>query len=126
MKKSWFVIFWTILVIGLGVFIHSKTDSLATKYVDKFSQVEYYIKNDNWEKASHEVELLNKNLTKEKYTWYKLINHGYFNEVFMSMEILKQSIYLKDKMISLQEIEKIKMTFKNLEEDECCDLNRIF
>ena len=30
MKKSWFVIFWTILVIGLGVFIHSKTDSLAT------------------------------------------------------------------------------------------------
>ena len=44
----------------------------------------------------------------------------------MSMEILKQGIYLKDKMISLQEIEKIKMTFKNLEEDECCDLNRIF
>ena len=62
----------------------------------------------------------------EKNTWYKLINHGYFNEIFASIQILKQSINLKNKMISLQELEKIKMVLENLMEDECYNFNRIF
>ena len=126
MKKSWFVLIWTILFIFLGIFIHSKTNELSSKYINEFTNVEYSIKSENWNDASKKVSSLSKSLENEKCTWYKLINHGYFNEVFMSLEILKQSISMKDKMICLQEIEKIKMIFNNLEEDECCDFNRIF
>ena len=68
----------------------------------------------------------NYQLESEKNTWYKLINHGYFNEIFASIQILKQSINLKNKMISLQELEKIKMVLENLMEDECYNFNRIF
>lgn len=126
MKTSWGVIVWTIIFIIISLFIHKKTDELAVKYINEFNKIEYSIKNDDWDIPSTKLKELKSLITKEKNTWYKLINHGYFNEIFMSMEILEESIYLKDKMISLQEIEKIKMTFQNLEEDECCCFNRIF
>ncbi|MEG0855303.1 MAG: DUF4363 family protein [Terrisporobacter sp.] len=126
MKTSWFVILGTVLFVFLGVFIHDKTDEFSCEYIDKFNELEICIKYDDWETASNSLEHLNNSLIEQKHIWYKLINHGYFNEIFMSIEILDQGIYLKNKMVSLQELEKIKMTLQNLEEDECCDFNRIF
>ena len=126
MKSSFFVIIFTILFIILGLFNHDNINEFSYNYLDKFNTIEENVKDENWSKASDLLKTSKDNLEDEKNTWYKLINHEYLNEVFASMEILNQSIYMKDKMICLQEIEKIKMVFNNLMEDECYNFNRIF
>ena len=126
MKSSFFVIIFTILFIILGLFNHDNINEFSYNYLDKFNTIEENVKDEYWSKASDLLKTSKDNLEDEKNTWYKLINHEYLNEVFASMEILNQSIYMKDKMICLQEIEKIKMVFNNLMEDECYNFNRIF
>lgn len=126
MKSSFFVIIFTILFIILGLFNHDNINEFSYNYLYKFNTIEENVKDENWSKASDLLKTSKDNLEDEKNTWYKLINHEYLNEVFASMEILNQSIYMKDKMICLQEIEKIKMVFNNLMEDECYNFNRIF
>ena len=126
MKSSFFVIIFTILFIILSLFNHDNINEFSYNYLDKFNTIEESVKDENWSKASDLLKTSKDNLEDEKNTWYKLINHEYLNEVFASMEILNQSIYMKDKMICLQEIEKIKMVFNNLMEDECYNFNRIF
>lgn len=126
MKSSFFVMIVTVIFIFLGVFNHNKINDFSHKYINEFNTIEINIKDDNWKKASNLLSKTDKKLQKEKNTWYKLINHGYFNEIFESIQILKQSLDLEDKMISLQEIEKIKMVLENLMEDECYNCNRIF
>lgn len=126
MKSSFFVITWTIIFIILGLFNHQKVNDFSYNYINQINVLEENINEDKWKQASYILKDTKIELEKEKNVWYKLINHGYFNEIFTSLEILEQSIYLEEKMITLQEIEKIKMVFKNLIEDECYNLNRIF
>lgn len=126
MKSSYFVIAWTILFIILGLFNHEKINEFSSNYIDQINIIEEKIKEDKWEQASYILKDTKMNLDEEKNVWYKLINHCYFNEIFASLEVLNQSICLEEKMISLQEIEKIKMVLENLMEDECYNLNRIF
>ena len=126
MKSSFFVIVGTILFIFLGVLNHDKINEFSNTYLEEFNTIELNIKNENWNEASTMLLNVEDQLGSEKNTWYKLINHGYFNEIFASIQILKQSINLKNKMISLQELEKIKRVLENLMEDECYNFNRIF
>lgn len=126
MKSSFFVIVGTILFIFLGVLNHDKINEFSNTYLEEFNTIELNIKNENWNESSTMLLNVEDQLDTEKNTWYKLINHGYFNEIFASIQILKQSINLKNKMISLQELEKIKMVLENLMEDECYNFNRIF
>ena len=126
MKSSFFVIVGTILFIFLCVLNHDKINEFSNTYLEEFNTIELNIKNENWNEASTMLLNVEDQLDTEKNTWYKLINHGYFNEIFASIQILKQSINLKNKMISLQELEKIKMVLENLMEDECYNFNRIF
>lgn len=126
MKSSFFVITWTIIFVILGLFNHQKINDFSYNYINHINVLEENIKEDKWEQASYILKDTKIELEEEKNIWYKLINHGYFNEIFASLKILEQSIYLEEKMITLQEIEKIKMVFENLIEDECYNLNRIF
>ena len=126
MKSSFFVITWTIIFIIVGLFNHQKINDFSYNYINEINVLEKNIKEDKWEQASYILKDTKMKLEEEKNVWYKLINHAYFNEIFASLEILEQSIYLEEKMITLQEIEKIKMVFENLMEDECYNLNRIF
>ena len=126
MKSSFFVIVGTILFIFLGVLNHDKIKEFSNTYLEEFNTIELNIKNENWNEASTMLLNVEDQLDTEKNTWYKLINNVYFNEIFASIQILKQSINLKNKMISLQELEKIKMVLENLMEDECYNFNRIF
>ena len=126
MKSSYFVIGWTVIFIMLGLLNHSKINEFSYNYIEKIDLIEENIKEDKWEQASYNLKDTTMDLEKEKNIWYKLINHAYFNEILTSLDILKQSISLEEKMPSLEEVVKVKNVFENLMEDECFDFNRIF
>lgn len=126
MKSSYVALTWTVIFIILGFLNHQKIDEFSNTYLDRFNSIEENIKEDKWEQASYNIKDARMDLEKEKNIWYKLINHGYFNEIFAAIGVIEQSIYMEDKMITLQEIEKVKIVLENLMEDECYNLNRIF
>lgn len=126
MKSSLLVVIITLIFVIFASFTHNKINDFSNGYLKDFNRIESNIINNNWDEADTLLSKAIKDFDKEKNIWYKLINHGYFNEIFMSIEILNKSIYLEDKMISLQELERIKMTLQNLMEDELCNFNRIF
>ena len=126
MKSSFFVFSWTIIFIILGLFNHHKINEFSCDYIEQFNVIEENIKEDKWEQASYNLKDTTMDLKKEKNIWYKLINHAYFNEVLTSLDVLKQSIALEEKLPSLEEVVKVKNVFENLMEDECFDFNRIF
>lgn len=126
MKSSYFAFAWTIIFIILGLFNHQKVNEFSYNYIDKFNIIEENIKEDKWDQVSYNAKDTKMDLEGEKDIWYKLINHSYFNEIFTSLEILEQSIYLEDKMMALKEINEIKVVFLSLMEDESYSLNRIF
>ena len=126
MKSSFFVFSWTIIFIILGLFNNQKINEFSYNYIEQFNVIEENIKEDKWEQASYILKNTKVELEEEKNIWYKLINHAYFNEIFSALEILDQSIYLQNKMISIQELEKVKIVLENLIEDESYNLNRIF
>ena len=126
MKSPYFVIGWTVIFIMLGLLNHSKINEFSYNYIEKMDLIEENIKEDKWEQASYNLKDTTMDLKKEKNIWYKLINHAYFNEVLTSLDVLKQSIALEEKLPSLEEVVKVKNVFENLMEDECFDFNRIF
>lgn len=84
------------------------------------------IEDDNLEKVSNDIKKWSKSWHKEKEIWYKIVNHEYFDDICLSLNIIEQSIKYDDKLNALEQVETIKMLLNNILESEKCDLNHIF
>ncbi len=126
MKSTCFVITWTIIFVLFSLVNYQKVDELSHEYINKFKLIENEIKDENWKNANSLLKNTKVELKEEKRRWYKIINHSYFSEIFISMQILDEGIYLKDKMVTLEEISRVNIILQNVREDEYYNLNRIF
>lgn len=126
MKQVIAVFVWTLLFISLGIYSENKVHDFAYKFINDIEVIEKYIEEDKLDKASSDIKEWSKSWHKEKEIWYKIVNHEYFDEVCLSLNILKQSIKYDDKLNSLEQIETIKMLLNNILDSEKCDLNHIF
>lgn len=126
MKSLFSVLTWTFIFLFLGFYINTEIENFSTKYEDKISVIENHIIENNWDDAKEDLDELTKSWHKEKNIWYKLLNHEYFNNVSLNLNILDKAILLNDKPLSFEQIELIKMALDNIVESERCDLNHIF
>lgn len=126
MKSLFSVLTWTFIFLFLGFYINTEIENFSTKYENKISVIENHIIENNWDDAKEDLEDLTKSWHKEKNIWYKLLNHEYFNNVSLNLNILDKAISLNDKPLSFEQIELIKMALDNIVESERCDLNHIF
>lgn len=126
MKSVIGVIVWTILFTLLGIYINDEVYEFTDKYTSNINVIEQYIEDDNWSEASKELDSYSKNYYKEKEMWYKILDHTYFDDICLYINILDKSILTENKTQSFIEIEKIKMTFDNILESGKFDINHIF
>ena len=126
MKSLIYVLIWTTLFILFGFYVNSEIYEFTDKYKSKIDIIEIHIKQDDWESAKAELDKYNKDFYGEKNSWYKLLNHDYFDSVCLYLDILDGSIYSKDKSMSFEQIARIKTTLDNILESEKCDLDHIF
>ena len=126
MKSVIGVIIWTILFTLLGIYINDEVYEFTDKYTSNINVIEQYIEDDNWSEASKELDSYSKNYYKEKEMWYKILDHTYFDDICLYINILDKSILTENKTQSFIEIEKIKMTFDNILESGKFDINHIF
>ena len=126
MKSLIYTLIWTTLFILFGFYVNSEIYEFTDKYISKIDIIEIHIKQDDWESAKVELDKYNKAFYSEKNSWYKLLNHDYFDSVCLYLDILDGSIYSKDKSMSFEQIVRIKTTLDNILESERCDLDHIF
>lgn len=126
MKSLIYILIWTTLFILFGFYVNSEIYEFTDKYTSKIDIIEIHIKQDDWESAKAELDKYNKDFYGEKNSWYKLLNHDYFDSVCLYLDILDGSIYSKDKPMSFEQIARIKTTLDNILESEKCDLDHIF
>ena len=125
MRSLIFVLIWTVLFTSLGIYTNDEIGVFADKYNSKFDQIEIYIEENDWKKAEAELKTLSSEYYNEKEIWYKLLDHTYFDDISLYINILAKSIYTQDKSQSFEEIEKIKKTLDNILETGKFDLNHI-
>ena len=126
MKSLIYTLIWTTLFISFGFYVNSEIYEFTDKYTSKIDIIEIHIKQNNWESAKTELDKYNKAFYSEKNSWYKLLNHDYFDSLCLYLDILDGSIYSKDKSMSFEQIVRIKATLNYILESERCDLNHIF
>jgi len=126
LKSLIYILIWTTLFILFGFYVNSEIYEFTDKYTSKIDIIEIHIKQDDWESAKAELDKYNKDFYGEKNSWYKLLNHDYFDSVCLYLDILDGSIYSKDKPMSFEQIARIKTTLDNILESEKCDLDHIF
>ena len=96
------------------------------RFDHKIEIIQKYIEEDKLDKASDDIKDWSKLWHTEKEFWYKIVNHEYFDDICLSLNILEQSIKYNDKLSALEQVETIKMLLNNILESEKCDLNHIF
>lgn len=125
MKSLIYALVWTTLFVIFGLYVNNEIYNFTDDFNYRVDVIENYIKEDNWESANEKLEVYHKNFHKERLNWYKLLNHEYFDTICLCLENLDNSIYCKDKSMSLEQIVKIKSTLNNILESEKCDLDHI-
>ena len=126
MKQVIAVFIWTLLFISLGVYSQNKMHDFTDNFTNKIDIIQKYIEEDKLDKASDDIKDWSKSWHKEKEIWYKMVNHEFFDDICLSLNILDQSIKYNDKLSALEQVETIKMLLNNILESEKCDLNHIF
>lgn len=120
------VLIWTICFISFGSYTNNEVNKFTNKYEDNIVVIESLIEDNNWNKAKEELTSYSENYHKEKDIWYKLLDHTYFDDICLYMNILDKAILDKNKIKSFEEIEKIKITLSNILESGAFDMNHIF
>ena len=126
MKSLVFVLVWTILFTSLGIYSNNELGNFTEKFEANIITIEKSIKNNKWDNAKNQLLLFSKDYYDEKDTWYRLLDHSYFDDICLYISILEDSIYLEDKIKSLEQIEYIKTTLDNVMQSSKFDINHIF
>nr|WP_317331637.1 DUF4363 family protein [uncultured Romboutsia sp.] len=126
MKQVIAVLIWTLLFVSLGIYSENKIYDFTNKFKYEIELIQKNIENDKLDKVSIDIKDWSKSWHEEKEVWYKIVDHEYFDDICLSLNILDQSIKYNDKLAALEQIETIKMLLNNILESEKCDLNHIF
>lgn len=126
MKNLIYVLVWTVVFIIFGILVTVNVSDFTEKYTRKIEIIGSYIESDDWDLADRDLKNLNKEWHEEKKGWYKLLDHEYFDEVCLNLEILSKYILVRDKSKALEKIEYIKSNLNNILESDRCDSNHIF
>ncbi len=126
MKSLVFVLIWTILFTSLGIYSNNELSNFTERFETNIINIEKSIKNNQWNDAKNELSSFSKDYNNEKDTWYRLLDHTYFDDICLYICILEDSIYLEDKSKSLEQVEYIKTTLGDLIESNRFDINHIF
>ena len=126
MKQVIAVLIWTLLFISLGIYSENKIYDFTNNFKYKIELIQKDIEDDKLDKVSIDIKDWSKLWHKEKEIWYKIVDHEYFDDICLSLNLLEKSIKYNDKLAALEQVETIKMLLNNILESEKCDWNHIF
>lgn len=126
MKQIIAVLVWTLLFISLGIYSENKIYDFTEKFTTSIELIQKDAEDDKLTDAEDAIRDWSKSWHKDKEIWYKIVDHQYFDDICLAINILEQSIKYNDKLSALEQIETIKIHLNSILEAEKCDWNHIF
>lgn len=126
MRNTIIALIWIVLFILFGIYIDSKVEGFCVDYKKDVEATYEVVHDDNWEDADEMLDNLVKRLDTQKDFWLKVLNHQYYDDLNLELNLVKNAIYCKNKIRALEELENIKSILRNLMADEKCNWNYIF
>lgn len=126
MKNTIIALIWVVLFIFFGIYIDNKVETFGINYIKEIENTYEIIHDEKWQEADKMLDNLFEKLDTQKDFWLKVLNHQYYDDLNLELNLVKNDIYCKNKIRALEELEKIKSILKNLIADEKCNLNYIF
>ena len=126
MRSTIISLTWVILFIFFGIYIDNKVESFGTKYIDDIESTYYVVHEGDWTKSDKMVDDLSKKLETQRDLWLKVLNHQYYDDIQLELNLVKNAIYCENKIRALEGLEKTKSILLNIIDDEKCNLNYIF
>ena len=101
-------------------------ESFGTEYIDEIESTYYVVHEGDWTKSDKMVDDLSKKLETQRDLWLKVLNHQYYDDIQLELNLVKNAIYCENKIRALEGLEKTKSILLNIIDDEKCNLNYIF
>ena len=126
MKNTIIALIWVILFILFGIYIDNRVEDFGIDYIKDVEATYEVIHDDKWEYADEMLDDLEARLDTQKDFWLKVLDHEYWEELGLQLDLVRNAVYCKNKIRALEELEKIKSILQNLIADEKCNWNYIF
>ena len=126
MKNTIIALIWVVLFILFGIYIDNRVENFGIDYIKDVEATYEVIHDDEWEYADEMLDDLVERLDTQKHFWLKVLDHKYYDDLNLELNLVKNAVYCKNKIRALEELEKIKSILQNLIADEKCNLNYIF
>ena len=126
MKNTIIALIWVVLFILFGIYIDNRVENFGIAYIKDVEATYEVIHDDEWAYADEMRDDLAARLDTQKNFWLKVLDHKYYDDLNLELNLVKNAVYCKNKIRALEELEKIKSILQNLIADEKCNLNYIF
>ena len=103
-----------------------RLEDFGIDYIKDVEATYEVIHDDKWEYADEMLDDLEARLDTQKDFWLKVLDHQYYDDLSLELNLVRNAVYCKNKIRALEELEKIKSILQNLIADEKCNWNYIF
>ncbi len=125
MKSTIVSIVWVAIFLFLGFYIDNKVENFGMNYIQDVEATYEVVYDEKWEQSDKMLEDLLKKIKSQRNLWLKVLNHQYYDDIQLELNLIKNAIYCKDKIRALESLERIKSILFNIIDDEKCNLNYI-
>ena len=126
MKSTIVSVVWVLLFLIFGFYIDHRVENFGQDYIQYVEATYRVVYEEDWDKSDKMLEDLFDKIKTQRDLWLKVLNHQYYDDIQLELNLIKNAIYCKNKIRALEGLERIKSILLNIIDDEKCNFNYIF
>lgn len=126
MRSTVIALTWVVLFIFFGLYIDNKVEVFGVEYIKDIQRTYDVVHDGDWRQSDIMVDELFEKIDTQKDLWLKVLNHQYYDDLKLELNLVKNAIFCENKIRALEGLERTKSILLNIIDDEKCNLNYIF
>lgn len=126
MRSTVIALTWVVLFIFFGLYIDNKVEDFGVEYIKDIQRTYDVVHDGDWRQSDIMVDELFEKIDTQKDLWLKVLNHQYYDDLKLELNLVKNAIFCENKIRALEGLERTKSILLNIIDDEKCNLNYIF
>ena len=126
MKSTIVAVVWVLLFLIFGFYIDHRVENFGQDYIQDVEATYRVVYEQDWDKSDKMLDDLFDKIKTQRDLWLKVLNHQYYDDIQLELNLVKNAIYCKNKIRALEGLERVKSILLNIIDDEKCNFNYIF
>ena len=126
MRSTVIALTWVVLFIFFGLYIDNKVEDFGVEYIKDIQRTYDVVHDGDWRQSDIMVDELFEKIDTQKDLWLKVLNHQYYDDLKLELNLVKNAIFCENKIRALEGLQRTKSILLNIIDDEKCNLNYIF